>query len=285
MTSAFRRSPRPAVVALSICLLVMVGCTGLFQNLGARWVTRQIATEFDLDEAQTAATRASVDRIIAAAPGALSARVDMLVATVDAAISKGLTEKKLLGMERQVDALLDIVAGAIIDEAGPILATLRDEQIDFVEARIETRLDEARERLAEPEEERREKRQDAFVEAVEDWSDSLTDGQEEALRKFVAGLPDEAAARLATDDLRLERMGALFRQHSGAQAIRDALWQEWRNREDWGPNARPPQARRAEGRQALLFVYGLLDAEQRDHASKHLHELHAKVKTFLGTAG
>ena len=161
----------------------------------------------------------------------------------------------------------------------------RDEQIDFVEARIETRLDEARERLAEPEEERREKRQDAFVEAVEDWSDSLTDGQEEALRKFVAGLPDEAAARLATDDLRLERMGALFRQHPGAQAIRDALWQEWKNREDWGPNARPPQARRAEGRQALLFVYDLLDAEQRDHASKHLHELHAKVKTFLGTAG
>jgi hypothetical protein len=285
MNPAFRRSQRPAVVALSICLLAMVGCTGLLQNLGARWVTRQIAAEFDLDEAQTAATRASVDRIIAAAPGALSTRVDMLVATVDAAIAKGLTEKKLLGMERQVDALLDIVAEAIIDEAAPILATLRDEQIDFVEARIETRLDEARERLAEPKEERLEKRQDAFVEAVEDWSDSLTDQQEEALRKFVAGLPDEAAARLATDDRRLERMGVLFRKHPGAQAIRDGLWNEWKTREDWGPHARTPQARRAEGRQALLFVYGLLDAEQKDHASKHLHELHAKLKTFLGTAG
>ena len=59
-------------------------------------------------EAQTAATRAAVDRTIAAAPGALSSRVDMLVASVDAAIAKGLTEKKLLGMERQVDAILDI---------------------------------------------------------------------------------------------------------------------------------------------------------------------------------
>jgi hypothetical protein len=252
--------------------------------LGARWVTRQIAAEFNLDEEQTVATRASVDRLIAAAPGALGSRVDMLVATVDAAIVKGLTEKKLLGMERQVDALLDIAARAIIDEAAPILATLRDDQIDFVEARIQKRLDEAREELAEPKEERLEKRQDKFVEAVEDWSDSLSDPQEEALRKFVSGLPDEVAAVLAADERRLQTMGALFRKHPDAKTIRDALWKEWKNREDWGPDARPPQARRAEGRQALMFVYGLLDADQKEHASEHLHELHDKVKAFFGAA-
>jgi len=286
MTSApRRRSKRPSIVALSVVLLVTVGCTGLLQNIGARWVTRQIAVEFNLDEAQTAATRAAVDRTIAAAPAALSSKVDMLVATVDAAIAKGLTEKKLLGMERQVDALLDIVAAGIIDEAAPIMATLRDDQIDFVEARIQKRLDEAREEIAKPKEERLEKRQDQFVEAVEDWAGSLTDGQEDSLRKFVAGLPDEAAARLAADERRVESMRAVFRKHPGEQAIRDAIWKEWKNREDWGPNARPPEARRAEGRQALLFVYGLLDAEQKDHASEHLHELHDKVKAFFGAAG
>jgi len=286
MTSASRHRPhRPAILALTIFLLVAVGCTGLLQNIGARWVTRQIAAEFNLDEAQTAATRAAVDRTIAAAPAALSTRVDMLVATVDAAIAKGLTEKKLLGMERQVDALLDIVAAGIIDEAAPIMATLRDDQIDFVEARIQKRLDEVREEIAEPKEERLEKRQDEFVEAVEDWAGSLTDGQELSLRKFVAGLPDEAEARLAADERRVESMRAVFRKHPGEQAIRDAIWKEWKNREDWGPNARPPEARRAEGRQALMFVYGLLDAEQKDHASEHLHELHAKLKAFLGTAG
>jgi cob(I)alamin adenosyltransferase len=286
MTSASRpRSHRPAILVLTVFLLAAIGCTGILQNLGARWVTRQIAAEFNLDEAQTAATRASVDRIIAAAPAALSSRVDMLVATIDAAIAKGLTEKKLLGMERQVDALLDIAAGAIIDEAAPILATLRDDQIDFVEVRIQKRLDEAKEKLSEPKEERMEQRQDKFVEAVEDWSGSLSDPQEEALRSFVAGLPDEAAAVLAADERRVETMGALFRKHPDAKTIRDALWQEWKNREDWGPDARPPQARRAEGRQALLFVYGLLDAEQKDHASEHLHGLHDKVKAFFGTAG
>ena len=62
MNSASRPRPhRPAIVALTIFLLVAVGCTGLLQNLGARWVTRQIATEFNLDEAQTVATRAAVD--------------------------------------------------------------------------------------------------------------------------------------------------------------------------------------------------------------------------------
>ena len=286
MTSASRPRPqRLTFLALTIFLLVAVGCTGLLQNIGARWVTRQIAAEFNLDEAQTAATRAAVDRTIAAAPAALSSKVDMLVATVDAAIAKGLTEKKLLGMERQVDALLDIVAGGIIDEAAPIMATLRDDQIDFVEARIQKRLDEAREEIAEPKEERVEKRQDEFIEAVDDWAGSLGDSQEAALRKFVAGLPDEGAARLAADERRVERMRVLFHKHPGTQAIRDGIWEEWKNREDWGPDARPPQARRAEGRQALMFVYGLLDGEQKDHASEHLHELHDKVNAFLGAAG
>jgi hypothetical protein len=286
MASASRlRSRRPAILVLTVFLLVAIGCTGLLQNIGARWVTRQIAAEFNLDEAQTVAARASVERIIAAAPAALSTRVDMLVATVDAAIAKGLTEKKLIGMERQVDALLDIAVGAIIDEAAPILATLRDEQIDFVEARIRTRLDEAREELSEPKKQRMEKRQDKFVEAVEDWSGSLSDPQEEALRSFVAGLLDEAAAVLAADERRVETMGALFRKHPGAKTIRDALWKEWKNREDWGPHARPPQVRRADGRQALMFVYGLLDSEQKEHASEHLHELHDKVKAFFGAGG
>jgi hypothetical protein len=282
-------SQRPRIrlvfALLLIALPLAVGCAGLLQNLGAKWVTRQIAAEFDLDEAQTAATRASVDRLIDAAPGALSSRVDMLVATVDVAIAKGLTEKKLYGMERQVDNILDIVAAAIIDEASPILATLRDSQIDFAEARINERLDEAREELALPKEERLEKRQDAFVTAVEDWVGDITDVQEASIRQFVAELPDEAAPRLAADEHRLARIASVLREHPSAQKIRKTLWKEWKDRENWGPQARSPTVRRAEGRQALLFVYGLLDAEQKDHASEHLHELHARVKAFLGIVG
>jgi len=280
----FPRPPRPGLILL-LLLVMAAGCTGFLQNLGARWVTRQIATEFNMDEAQTAATRASVDRLIEAAPGALASKVDMLVATVDTAIAKGLTEKKLLGMERQVDDILDIVAKAIIDEASPILATLRDDQIDFVEARIDKRLDEAREEIEKPKEERLEKRQEQFVDAVEDWAGSLTDGQEAALRKYVAGLPDESAARLGADERRVERVTAISRTHPSPEVIRETLWKEWKNREDWGPEARPPAARRAEGRQALLFVYGMLDAKQKDHASKHLHELHDKIRSFFGAAG
>jgi hypothetical protein len=286
MTSDLRpHFPKLVLFALSIALLAAVGCSGLFQNIGARWVTRQIAEEFNLDDAQTEATHAAVKRVMAAAPGALNSKVDMLVASVDAAIAKGLTEEKLLRLERQVDSLIDVAAGGIIDEAAPILATLRDEQIDFVEARIEKRLEEARERLAKPSEERLEKRQEKFVDDVEDWVGSLSDAQERAIREFVARLPDESQARLATDERRVETMSVIFRKHPGASAIRDALWQEWKQREDWGRGARSPEARRAEGREALLFVYGLLDSEQKDHASEHLHELHEKVKSFLGAAG
>ncbi|NNK44886.1 MAG: hypothetical protein HKP46_19810, partial [Myxococcales bacterium] len=257
MTSTSRPHRRLAVVALTLFLLVAVGCTGLLQNIGARWVTRQIAVEFNFNEAQTAATRASVDRLMAAAPAVLGTKIEMLVATVDTAIAKGFTEEKLVGMERQVDGLIDTVASAIIDEAAPIMATLRDDQIDFVEKRIEKRLEEAREELAEPAEDRLERRQDEFVDAVEDWAGSLSEGQEAALRNYVAKLPDEAAVRLAADERRVARFTKLARTHPDAAAIRDAMWEEWKDREDWGPNARPPSARRAEGRQAILFVYGL----------------------------
>jgi len=280
-----RRRIRLAVVALVLLMPLLTACSGLMQNLGAKWVTRQIAVEFKLDDAQTAATRASVDRLIAAAPDALRSKVDMLVATVDAAIARGFTEKGLLGMERQVDKILDIVAGAIIDEASPILATLRDDQIDFAEAKMNERLEEAREKIDKPKEERLEKRQDAFVNAVEDWADDITDEQEALLRRYIATLPDEGALRLRADEERLERVTRLMRKHPGAEAVRDALWKEWKNREQWGLESRTPGERRAEGRQAILYVYGMLDPEQKEHASEHLHELHDKVNAFLGVAG
>ncbi len=283
-TPSHHRS-RLVFAAVFFILPIAFGCSGLLQNLGAKWVTRQIAGEFNLDEAQTAATRASVDRLIAAAPGALASKVDMLVATVDQAIVKGFTEKKLIGMERQVDKIVDVVAGAIIDEASPILATLTDDQIDFAEGRINERLDEAREELEKPKEERLEKRQDAFVNAVEEWAGDLTSDQEVSYRQFIATLPDEAALRLKADDQRLERIASVMRQHPGAEAIRDALWKEWKEREQWGLESRTPAQRRAEGRKAILYVYSSFDAEQKDHASEHLHELHDKVKAFLGMAG
>lgn len=273
---------RRALVTLLVALALLAGCSGLLQNLGAKWVTRQIAAEFNLDDAQTAATRASVDRLIAAAPAALGTKVDMLVATVDAAIAKGLTEKDLLGMERQIEKISDIVAGAIIDEASPILATLRDDQIEFAESRINERLDEAREELEEPKEERLEKRQDGFVDSVEDWAGDITSEQERALRSYIATVPDEMEARIRADEGRIERMAALLRRHPGPEAIREGLWKEWKNRESLGPSARSPEKRRADGRQAILYVYQMLDAEQRDHASRHLHELHDKLKAFLG---
>lgn len=272
------------LACLVILLSLIVGCSGLFQNIGARWVTRQLAAEFDLDEQQTAATRASVDRLIAKAPAVIGPRVDLIVATVDRAIAKGLTERVLIGMERQVDKLLDEVAGHIIDEASPILATLRDEQVDHAAVRFEERFDEVREKLAEPADERLEKRQDAFVASIEQWTGDLSTEQEKALRMYVTRFPDDGALRLAADEIRIAEIEKVLRQHPSAPAVRDVLWKAWKERGDWGPEARSPAERRAQSRKTLLYVYGLMDAKQKNHASKHLHELHDRVKRFLGMA-
>jgi len=98
-------------------------------------------------------------------------------------------------------------------------------------------------------------------------------------------MPDEAADRLRADEQRLADIANGLREHPGAPAIRDLLWNAWKQREDWGPGTRSAEERRADGRETLFFVYDLLDAKQRDHMSKRLHEMHETVKRLLGTAG
>lgn len=280
------RSCRRSLALFLLCwLMLAAGCTGLLQNIGARWATRQISDVFALDEAQQEATRAAVERVMASAPEMLEARLDLLVATVDRALSKGLNEQNMLVIERQINVLLDKVAAWIIDEAAPILATLRDEQIDHAERQLDKRLEETREELGKPVEERIRDRQEKFVEAIEDWTGPLSDPQKKAIRSYVAAMPDEAADALRADERRLAEIADGLRQHPGEPAVRDLVWNAWKNREDWGPNTRSPEVRRADGRKTMLFMYGLLDAKQKDHMSKRLHEIHDKVKRLLGIAG
>jgi hypothetical protein len=271
--------------ALLAWLTLATGCSGVLQNIGARWATHKISDVFDLDDAQETATRAAVDRAIASAPEVLGPRLDLLVATVDRGLSKGLNEQNMLVIERQVDILMDKAVVWIVDEAAPILATLRDEQIDHAERELDERLQETRDELNAPDDERLRNRQEKFVDAIEKWTGRLTDAQEMAIRVYVAAMPDEAADRLRADEQRLAEIAEGLRQHPGAPAIRDLLWNAWEQREDWGPGTRSAEARRADGRKTLFFVYDLLDAKQRDHMSERLHEMHGTVKRLLGTAG
>jgi hypothetical protein len=266
-------------------LTLAAGCSGLLQNIGARWVTSKISGVFDLDEAQQTATRAAVDRAIASAPEVLGPRLDLLVATVDRALSQGMNEKKMLVIERQVDILMDKAVSWIVDEAAPILATLRDEQIDHAERELDERLQKTRDELNAPKDERLQTRQEKFVEAIDKWTGRLSDSQEQAIRAYVAAMPDEAPDRLRADEQRLADIADGLRQHPGAPAIRDLLWNAWTQREDWGPGTRSAEERSAHGRQTLLFVFDLLDAKQRDHMSERLHDMHRTVKRLLGTEG
>jgi len=274
--SAMRR------LSLLVFIVLAVGCSGLMQNIGARWVTRQLSNEFALDDQQSDATRAAVDRLIAKAPGVIGPRVDVIVATADRAIAKGLTERDLIGLERQVETLLDEVATEVIDEAAPILATLRDDQIDHAAARFEERFDEVRDKLAQPADERLEQRQDKFVESIEEWTGELSDSQVRALRRYVATFPDDGALQLAADEARIKEIERVLRQHRGPESVREVLWKAWKEREDWGPEARSPAERRAQSRKTLLYIYELMTEQQKAHASEHLHDLHRKVKRFLG---
>jgi len=278
-----RRARLPILGSLLALMILGAGCTGFLQSLGAKWATNKISNVFDLDESQHEATRRAVDRAIAEAPELLGPRIDLLIATVDRSLSKGMDERSMLVIERQVDILLDKAVAWIIDEAAPILATLRDDQIDHAQQELDERLEETRNELNAPPEERSQTRQDKFVAAIEKWTGRLSDTQEERIRSYVRDMPDEAVDRLRADERRLTRIAAELRKHPGAPAIRDLLWDAWSQREDWGPGTRSAEARRADGRKTLIFVYELLEPEQVDYMSERLHEMHTTVKKLLGT--
>ncbi len=281
----YRAARRAVWVSLLGVVALAIGCTGALQNLGAKWATNKISAVFDFDDPQREATRVAVDRTIAAAPGLLGPRLDLLVATVDRTLAKGMDEQRMLVIERQVDILMDKAVAWIVDEAAPILATLSDEQIDHAERELDERLQDTRDELNAPPLERIESRQEKFVDAIAKWTGRLSDAQENAIRAYVASMPDEAADRLRADEQRLAHIADELRKHPDAPAVRDLLWNAWEQREDWGAGTRSPEARRADGRKTLRFVYELLDAEQIDHMSERLHEMHATVKTLLGTGG
>lgn len=272
-----------AALVLSMCFLL--GCSGVLQSFAARIVTRRLADQFGLDETQQARTRESVDRLLAEAPVALDRPLTELVQTVDAAIASGLTEVELLEIEREFDAIADMVVGRVIDEASPILASMNDAQIAHAENRFAERFEEIRDDIERSPNKRLEQRQDAFLESIEDWTGDLSKEQERALRAHLSRLPDETELRLRAEEKIIAELAAVLRSHPGPTVVRTALWDAWKRRDDWGPQARSVEERDAQSRATLLYIDSLLTPTQRAHSREHLKELHSKLKRFFGANG
>lgn len=262
----------------------LLGCSGVLQSFAARIVTRQLADQFGLDEAQKTQTREAVDRLLAEA-SVLDRPLTELVHTVDSAIASGLTEDNLEQIEREFDAIADTVVGRVIDEASPILASMNDAQIAHAEKRFAERFEEIRDDIERSPKKRLEQRQDAFLESVEDWTGDLSKEQERALRAYVTRLPDETEIRLRAEEKIIADLAAVLRSHPGASEVRTALWDAWKRRDDWGPQARSVQERDAQGRSTLIYIDSLLTPAQRAHSREHLKELHSKLKRFFGASG
>jgi hypothetical protein len=263
----------------------LLGCSGVLQSFAARIVTRQLADQFGLDEAQKTRTREAVDRLLAEAPSVLDRPLTELVHTVDSAIASGLTEGKLLQIEREFDAIADMVVGRVIDAASPILASMNDSQIAHAEQRFAERFEEIRDDIERSPKKRLEQRQDAFLESVEDWTGDLSKEQERALRAHVTRLPDETEIRLRAEEKIIADLAAVLRSHPGASEVRTALWDAWKRRDDWGPQARSVPERDAQGRRTLIYIDSLLTPAQRAHSREHLKDLHSKLKRFFGASG
>jgi len=277
-----------APVLLGLVVVVapsLAGCSGMAQRIGTRYVTRQLDDVFDLDDGQKDRIHASVQRLIDEVPTLVEPALSELVGAMDEALRDGATDAKLRAIETRGDALADRVAARVIVELGPLFASLSNAQIDHARAWVNDELEKGREELHVGEADRLERRQDAFVEAVETWAGDVSRTQEAELRTHVLHEPDEAAQLIAVSERRLAAFEATLRSHPGASAIQVELVRLWQMRDDLRPEGASAEARRARGRATLLFVDGLMTRSQRAHAREHLAEQYARFRRFLGDGG
>lgn len=277
-----RRGRLAPLLLITLVSMGAVGCTGMVRRIAVRQVTGELEEAFALDDAQSERASASINLLIDEVPTLVLPALSRLVAEADETIAAGATEEKLRSLERGWDALADRVAGRVLDELAPLLASLRDAQIGHGAAYGREKLAESREELNEEGAARLEERQDSFVESVETWAGSLSAAQARALRRHVTSQPDESSLRLDADERRLEMVERTLRAHPGAPAVRAVLWNLWRGRDDLGPDAPTAAERRARGRATLLFVDAMMTAAQRAHAREHLAGEHARARRFLG---
>jgi hypothetical protein len=269
-------------LATLLPLFLLMGCSGAMRDYGKRLAVNHVSDAFDMDAAQREATRGAVDRLLEEAPALLGPPGEAIVEAAARAIQGGFPEEALLALELRIDALMDDAVAALLDEAAPILASLRDPQIDHFEQRSMERLKDARGALDLPADARLETRQDAYIEEVEKWTGRLTNAQEELLLARFSRTPDEAHAQLAAREAQLSEILLVLRGHPGPARVRDALWAVWTKREEWGPDARPYAQRRADGRETLRSIHEILTPRQVESMGDQLRSLHGKLKSFLG---
>ena len=263
-------------------LLVQSGCTGMVERIVARRVTREMNQTFDLNRAQKKQTRASINRLIDEAPALLGPSVDKFILTLDSALAAGFNEKNLVGLERQLDGIVDTAALRIIKEAAPMLASLSDRQIAHADRAFAKRFRKEREPLAQAPKKQLKARADKFIDGVEEWTGRLSGEQEQTLRAHVRALPDHTAARIGASERRVRRIGSVVRSHREQEAIAAALLTEWKNRDNWGRDAPSGTVRRARARRTLVFIDEQMTRKQRHSARAHLRKIRRRVNRFTG---
>lgn len=271
----------PLLAALVAMTLLLSGCSGLVQRIGTRYAVGQLDDVFDLDDAQEEMAEASIEHLLVELPPLVRRDIAGLVYAMDRELAASATDEGLLRIEARLDRLLEKVATRVIPEVAGLMATLEAAQVEHAMAWAREQMDDRREELQRPADERLKERQDALVDTFEEWTGDVSSGQERAIRRHVRSLPDEERTRLAVDERRLAEVERLLQRGAAADAVAALLSRQLRLREELGPGAPSVAERRARGRATLLFLDGLLGAEQRHHARRHLTSQYARIRRFL----
>ncbi len=171
------------------------------------------------------------------------------------------------------------------DDAPQVLSTLDDQQLQFLERRLEKDTEEMQVRLRKDSQGRLEERAEATVDWLENWVGSLTPEQEQRITQLSVALPDTLGAWVAYRRQRQQTLLRLLRAGREGENVEEPLrnWLVFPNKDALPQYVQARQAMKDGVTNMALSIDRMLTARQRQHALSELQALIENIQELAAT--
>lgn len=198
---------------------------------------------------------------------------------MDQRIGKGVTEQDLQWFYNSLAELRNRLGRQLADDAARFLATVDEQQAQYMLDALDDENREMYERTQMSDEQRARERGRMAVEGIEEWTGFLTEPQRQRVRQLAAGLPDVTRPWYAYRLERQRQFAGLTRRAAAGEAVSEDLYA-------WFTAPRPPQFQSFLDAvdTMILEVDGLLNESQRRRLREKILDKVADVQSVIDDA-
>lgn len=261
-----------AALLTFLTLLTACSMVSLVYDAAPWYVRERVDDYFDLTGTQARQLDSDIDTVFA---WHRREELPQYVAFLDRAVERfadGLTRQEIEDLLVEVREARRRLALQALPLAGTFLLSVSEEQLDYYKEAVQEKIEERREDLELPVDERHEQDFEDLLDSLEDWFGDFDDTQLARLRVLSDALPDNREYWLGERERRTDELIALLRTRPSRDAINEYLYNwlvDWRFENDTQREISERSFRRWQS--AMLEIDQLLTPRQRAHAIERLN--------------